>query len=744
MQDRTASDYPLSRVTSLEGVTPGQEDEMVRVVSEPSNSRLRQTDEVSTVSYTKGFPYVPPASPVPLPRRLFSLGRAAYPVQLKHFDEQLPMHTETSFENPGVRQHGKERQREAEIKQLLGDIRPFEEPDVLMKICKRLMELLHQGSSNEAFAMHAVPIVEMLQVTDPTLLRTVLKVVNQIVEGNQYFQEIFAMVGLIPGVIKFARPHHSRPLRYEAACFVSLLCHTSARSLQMLVACGGLEAIVDLVSHDYYDNRDLVWLALDALQKVFEFAAGNGQKSDFCRILAKHGLCGHLCLLVDTLASDIHEKGKQYLQVVVDLLLFFAKEGDAVVKVYMAKGHVLEGLISSLEFLPLDLAVQICKTFKWLAQEPSVLNMLENAGVVPVLVHFLSLQCRTKEESEETEEASELGTIPPASDACTHQCLLALFWLCHLSRPRQEQAALAGVVPLLKELVERRHSLRVHAFAMLCDMTCASLAARRILWAEDGSAFFVCSLPAPDLQTFALEALVSWLGVREHKADWCARVEGVLLEGPDFMTNLVQLFQAAQATVFIKVLDALLKLVRVSERINAAFADSQEFFEELVRRLKVAHHFGGSCLPSELGSSRHNSPENQLHSSSMQASTEGCAEEAAQVTTVALSAAVAAAVSVPSRAPLVRRLASEPATAVCSGDDVRARKNLLRLVLLICQAQRREKLAALCQRYLLQSLMQGVVQEERRRQRVILEEIALQLLDLLHEVLPAEARQTTI
>merc|ERR1719174_778044 len=105
------------------------------------------------------------------------------------------------------------------------------------------MELLDQGKSEgnlHLVTQHgAVPIVEMLQVTDPELLRTVLKVVNQIVEGNQSFQENFAMSGLIPAVLKFARPHHSRPLRYEAACFVSRLCNTSALSLQLLVACGG-------------------------------------------------------------------------------------------------------------------------------------------------------------------------------------------------------------------------------------------------------------------------------------------------------------------------------------------------------------------------------------------------------------------------------------------------------------------------------------------------------------------------
>ncbi|CAE8588333.1 unnamed protein product, partial [Polarella glacialis] len=468
----------------------------------------------------------------------------------------------------------------AEIKSLLASIRPFEEPGVLVGVCKRLTELLQPGKRNQENIQQvmqhgAVPIVEMLQVTDPTLLRSVLKVVNQIIDGNQGFQDTFAMVGLFPGVIKFARPHFSRPLRQEAATFISTLCHSSARSLQMLIACGGLEAIVDLISHDYYHNRDLVWLALDAVNTVLNMPGSHSR--DLCRILAKHGLCGHLCLLVDTLASDIHDRAAPYLKVVVSLLLFFARQSDAVAKAYMAKGPVLEGLIASLEFLPPDLAAQVCQTFKHLAQEPSVLNMLENAGVVPVLVHHL-----LPPSSEVVTEAEEALT---EDDACS-QCLLALSNLCKLSRPRREQAALAGVIPKLQLLIEQRHSLTEHAFVMLCDMTCASLATRRLLWSYGGAMFLVKSLAVPELQAPSLEALVGWFGVREHRADWCERLENVLLDGPGFLEQLLALFRSQEGTVFLKLLDPLLRLTRVSQKTNAKLAVSHEFLEELLHRLK--------------------------------------------------------------------------------------------------------------------------------------------------------------
>eukprot|EP00927_Polykrikos_kofoidii_P050324 TRINITY_DN44236_c0_g1_i1.p1 TRINITY_DN44236_c0_g1~~TRINITY_DN44236_c0_g1_i1.p1 ORF type:complete len:1207 (+),score=189.47 TRINITY_DN44236_c0_g1_i1:462-3623(+) len=634
----------------------------------------------------------------------------------------------------------------AEIKQLLCSIRPFEEPNVLVGICRRLVELLEQSGSNEVNNLQlvthhgAVPIVEMLQVADPVLLRTVLKLVNQIVEGNQSFQEIFAMVGLIPAVIKFAKPHYARPLRYEAACFVSRICHTSARSLQMLIACGGLEALVDLVSHDYYQNRDLVWPALDALTKVFDSATESGHRRDLCRILAKRGLCGHLCLLIDTLASDIHERALHYLEVVINLLLFSAREGDAVVKMYMATGQVLEGLVAALEFLPNDLQVPVCKIFMSLAQEPSVLNMLENAGLVAVLVHVLSCHCEPSSKPEASEVAAKATNETADRDACS-QCVKALFFLCRLSRPRQEQAALAGVVPLLQELVTQGHPLKVNAFELLCDMTCASLATRRILWAQGGVVFLVRSLASQELQTFALEALVGWMGVHEHSSDWGNRVESVLLQDDLFLRQLLTLLRSPEVDTFIKIINALVKLARVSTNINVAIGSNDEFFLELVRRLKIANQFRDSLPPS-----KDNLLADIINAESLQdnapaagsvASGEICPQSLPAMTGKPGDRAATLMPSKPKKRPTVFRLASEP--AVLASDDVRARTHLLRLLLLLCQAQGHEQLACLCQRFRLQALVRHVQQEERGRGRVILCEMASQLLDLFGEASVAAA-----
>eukprot|EP00439_Symbiodinium_sp_Y106_P055454 s3677_g7.t1 len=613
----------------------------------------------------------------------------------------------------------RERQRAAaEIKSLLSSIRPFEESGVLVRVCKRLTELLQQGmqqgssskdSIQQLIIEHGVvPIVEMLQVTDPMLLRQVLKVVNQIVaEWNHDFQELFSMVGLIPGVIKFAGSEFARDLRVEAGTFISRLCNSGSSSLQMLIACGGLEAIVDLISYDYYQNRDLVWNALDAVNTVKNKKSSHSR--DLCRILAKRGLCGHLVLLIDNLATDIQEKAAHCLQEVIRILGFFAKTGDSVVKAYMAKAPVLEGLIASLEYLPPPLAAEVCRIFKHLSQEPSVLNMMENVGLVPVLVYHMKLHSIFEKGTwDGTEKDLE---NEKAQDACS-QCLLALSNLCKLSRPRQEQAALAGAIPKLQALVERGHPLQEYAFVMICDMACASLATRKSLWTEDGGPFLVRSLAVPETQVPALEALVGWFGVKEHKANWCERLEGKLLKGPDFLMRLFALFRSEDKDVFLKILDPLVKLVRISSETNAALANSDQFLAELLRRLEGE----GSDSPDAsrvASSARFNSDDFFGNPGLGRAALEESSLNG------------------------VRRLVSAQPGALAD-NSVRARQTLLRLLLQLCQPLSKPQLAALVQRFRLKSHLQRVLAEERRKQRVILSAIASQLLAMFMEAAPGD------
>ena len=50
------------------------------------------------------------------------------------------------------------------------------------------------------------------------------------------------------------------------------------------------------------------------------------------------------------------------------------------------------------------------------------------------------------------------------------------------------------------------------------------------------------------MQVPALEALVGWFAVKEHQANWCLRLEGLLLKGPDFLLKLLNIFKCQETS----------------------------------------------------------------------------------------------------------------------------------------------------------------------------------------------------
>jgi hypothetical protein len=90
----------------------------------------------------------------------------------------------------------------------------------------------------------------------------------------------------------------------------------------------------------------------------------------------------------------------------------------------------------------------------------------------------------------------------------------ALFNLCRMNRYRQEQAAVAGVVPFLMRLVQDgSHSSRDHrpfALNMLCDFAYSSATTRVELWRHDGVAFYTSLFKEQYWQSLALNALANW------------------------------------------------------------------------------------------------------------------------------------------------------------------------------------------------------------------------------------------
>ena len=89
-----------------------------------------------------------------------------------------------------------------------------------------------------------------------------------------------------------------------------------------------------------------------------------------------------------------------------------------------------------------------------------------------------------------------------------------LFNLCRMNLWRQEQAAVAGIIPYLMKILHEKSSLDHKPFAltMLCDFAYSSAATRIELWRHDGVALYseILSQPVVHWQSGALNALANW------------------------------------------------------------------------------------------------------------------------------------------------------------------------------------------------------------------------------------------
>ncbi|EHK97980.1 putative Cytokinesis protein sepH [Glarea lozoyensis 74030] len=153
-------------------------------------------------------------------------------------------------------------------------------------------------------------------------------------------------------------------------------------------------------------------------------------------------------------------------------------------------------------------------------------------------------------------------------EICNH-VLNTLFNLCRLSKGRQEDAALNGIIPLLQEIMTTDRPPKEFALPILCDMAHSGKLSRKLLWRHQGIEFYTTLLEDQYWQATALNAIFIWL------QEETARVEHALLEGP-FVQAIVKTFNTPKPGSFdIDLLDPCHNLLRLSSPVAAAMARTE-------------------------------------------------------------------------------------------------------------------------------------------------------------------------
>jgi len=238
------------------------------------------------------------------------------------------------------------------------------------------------------------------------------------------------------------------------------------------------------------------------------------------------------------------------------------------------------------------LVVKILRCIKHLCMgEARHMEELQRAKAVPYLVALLRRNLR--------------GNLPAEM---RNQCVNALYLLCKISRSRQEEAAISGVLPPLQELIQQGSPLKQFALPIVCDIAKASKRARAELKQHRGVQFYLGLLSTEYWQANALDALLVWL---IDESSYVAKVMETSVG-----VQALQVVMETKNNTFVDMLDPLHKIVYNSRPVNRALGKVDgtlgvsPFVQALVSRLQHPNALARRLLLAILTSlyEQHQSP----------------------------------------------------------------------------------------------------------------------------------------
>ncbi|KIJ62679.1 hypothetical protein HYDPIDRAFT_30272 [Hydnomerulius pinastri MD-312] len=451
------------------------------------------------------------------------------------------------------------------VNQLIDELTPSAPDFQLRDACDQLIGIMTENPEMLFQLVSSHGMLAILEVLEGKCSRDVLMkllhIINLLVTSDLGFLESFCLIGGIPVMMGFTSKKYPSECRTEASNFIRLLCHTSVLTLQMFISCRGLKVLVDLLDEDYTDQSELVVDALNGIGSVFELQSPT-TKNDFCRMFIREGLLDPLSSALLNVMGNRSETATEMKHKIIQILLVFSQvtQSDIHVRNAMGTRKIVRRLLRACELLEPDCLVQMLKAVKHLSMNANLLEVLQNANAIEILIKLL--------------DEDKAG---PHSTEVSNHIFQTCYNLCRLNKSRQEEAAQAGIIPCLKRVIETSSPLKQFALPILCDLASAGKSCRNLLWQHNGLAMYLKLLEDPYFQVSALEAILSWL------QDETAKIEDELIKS-ESLDALLKCFVSAKANSFENLLDPLLKICRISTPLTIGLAKSS-FFKRIIDRL---------------------------------------------------------------------------------------------------------------------------------------------------------------
>ncbi|KAH6696972.1 cell division control protein [Plectosphaerella plurivora] len=456
------------------------------------------------------------------------------------------------------------------VEDLVRTLKQTEGEDKLSVLSEELLALLWENNDVKDLIISSHGLLPILEILEPCTVKSrqhmilqLLKVVNAIILDDVEIQENLCFVGGIPIITKFSARQYSNEIRLEAAAFVRQMYQTSTLTLQMFVSAGGLNVLVEFLDEDYDDAKELVLIGVNGIWNVFELQ-GPTPKNDFCRIFSRSKILYPLALVLHRV---LDEEGEDELDELVEgrivNIFYLFSQAENYVKEVVADRQVLKSVLKDLRRMTPAHQITMLKFIKNLSMLSTTLETLHSADAIEFLIDLLSYSMKKGH---------------PHFREISNQVLNTMFNLCRLSKERQEDAAVGGIIPLLMRIMQTDRPPKEFALPILCDMAHSGSKGRRYLWQNKGLDFYVSLLADQYWQVTALDAIFAW--VQEETA----KVESHLQDG-EFTNAIIACFNTNKLNSFdSNLLEPLLKLLRLSPSISGSLA-KPEMFAGVAQRL---------------------------------------------------------------------------------------------------------------------------------------------------------------
>lgn len=487
-------------------------------------------------------------------------------------DEDLFKEIDKEFEELA---QSAENEEEDTILGLLVTIKPETEQDVLLSTCEQLIEVFRDKPElkSKITQHHGVlPIMQMLEVDNPAVVHATLQVINQLIAKNQEFQETLCLVGALPAIMEFSRMSYKTEIRIQASQFIKEMCHTSAMTLEMFIACRGLPVLVEFMNfteEEWDQQKRMIYDAIDNTMQVFHRKNDERSKTlklptnDFCRLFARGRIMEHLTSVLIRLSKDEPKSEQEevqknnYIGKICTIMLLFA-QADPVVKSHMVQASVLKNIVDVISNLRYEHRLSLITCLKYLTLDTSTLNAFENPSTIEILVKMLGDDTNIM-----------------------YQAITCVNSLAFISQERQRKLAQAGIIPHLKTIITNDGRVKNLAHRILCNLAHAGKEVRDCLWKNDVVDFFVSILKSKGFQHATLEALAVWLSDDP-------RVEKVLLrqKNVDILCDVVSTMNIRELG---SVTSSLKRILSFGSQLNCTLGNTR-FVDVIINAISHRSH----------------------------------------------------------------------------------------------------------------------------------------------------------